>query len=141
MMSNVEVSHLLDNLPAPEALSDDEFTEAWVPDTFTDEEVKLIQSGKMTVEAIVNSYGESGESTFAMTAKAIEQQRKRESLIKQAKTQEERKMVMKENDTYRINLIFADEEAQLIKEVLGTRPAENLLILCKEYHGTVATST
>lgn len=132
MIDDVELSRLLDDIAAPEAFSDEDFTEAWVPDDFTSEERDLIQRGSMTTEAIIESYGDGGESLSAMTAKAIEQQRKRERLIKQAKTEEERKMVMKENEIYRINLLFGGKEATVIKEVLGHHPAERLLVLCKE---------
>lgn len=132
LMDDAELSRLLDDIAAPEAFSDADFTEAWVPDTFTSKEVTLIQEGAMTTEAYIQSHGDSGETISAMTAKAIEQQRKRERLIKKAKTEEERQMALKEQEIYRVNLLFGGDEAEVVKEALGLHPAETLLRMCEE---------
>lgn len=131
MMSDAEVKRLLDDVPAPEALMDDEFSEAWVPDTFTDEEAELIRRGVQTTQAQIHDYDEGGQTVAAMSAQAIELTRRREHLIKRAKTEEERKQAMKEAAIYRVNLIFSGAEAGVIKKVLGDHPTERLLELCR----------
>ena len=51
-----------------------------------------------------------------------------------AKSEEERQMVQKEQNFYRVNLVYAQREAKIVKYVLGDNPAQVFLDMCKEVY-------
>lgn len=114
LMDDVEVQRLLDDIPVPEQLAGVEFSQAWVPEQQS--EVNDLPKKNMII----------GQTNTA--ADAI---RLREDKIRKAKTEEERKMARAETDIYRVSLIYAGDEAEIVKKALGKKPAENFLKLCK----------
>ena len=121
MMDDVEMNKLLDDISVTDALADEDYSEAWVPtDVAYDDTVK----GK---EYETND----GKLVRAMSPEAIKQQRAMEKKFAAAKTEEERQAAAKESRFYRINLVFADAEAELVKKALGNEPAKALVAMCK----------
>ena len=128
MMDDAEVARLLEDIGAPEAYAAEEFSEAWIPDKFlNDESARKV----MASTAPVTIQHQDGQDTVAATTAAVELQRKRETLIKEAKTEQEREQRRRESALYRVSLIFSGDEAAIVKEVLAESPAEKLLELCK----------
>ena len=123
MLSDVEVARLLEDIPAPESLKNEEYTTAWTPvDADTEED---------TVEAKEHEVS-GGVMMKSLSMSALENQRQMEKRLAEAKTEEERQMARKEGDTYRVNLVFSGSEANIIKEILGKKPAEKMLEMCKK---------
>ncbi len=131
MLDDTELNRLLNDIAAPEAMAEDDYTEAWVPDTFSEEEVALVRNG---VEATMSrdTESETGQRTTAMTTQAVDAMRRREQLISVAKTEQDRKVALKEVELFRLSLVFSGEEAVIVKRALGDHPAQRLLELCTE---------
>tara|TARA_R100001086_G_scaffold224730_1_gene142777 strand:+ start:2722 stop:3543 length:822 start_codon:yes stop_codon:yes gene_type:complete len=113
MLDDLELNRLMEDISAPDALATEEFSEAWKPTNVSSEDQE--------------SEGVQQSSTF----KAVEAMREREKRIEQAKTEEEKVKIKQESTYYRLNLIFADEEAKLVKAFLGDQPAVKILEICK----------
>jgi len=111
LMDDVEIQALLDNVPAPEALAGAAYGEAWAPG-----------------EAESRLDGEEGH----MTAAAVEELREAERKAAEARTEEERIAAHRDADIFRLSLIFTGDEARVVKSVLGDRPAERVLDLCRQ---------
>jgi hypothetical protein len=65
-----------------------------------------------------------------MSPKAIENLRRQRERIAEAKTAEERAAIRKDRDVFRISLTFAEDEATLVRRVLGNNPAQRIYELC-----------
>jgi ParB-like chromosome segregation protein Spo0J len=115
MLDDVEINLLLEDIPAPEALAAEEFSQAWEPGIITD-----------------NSVSEDGRDTSHGTVQAVERLRSMEKKIQEANTEEEKKAARKDADIFRLNLTFTGEEAIIVKGVVGNSPAEAVLRMCKE---------
>jgi ParB-like chromosome segregation protein Spo0J len=127
-LDDVELNKLLEDLPAPDALAGEEFTSAWEPDKGHVEE----KGYEASTEAIVHQ-SLSGTTSTSMTQAAVEASRKREREMAKAHTEEERAMVRKDlGGLYRVTVTFLGEEADIVKQVLGSTQAETLLALCRE---------
>jgi ParB-like chromosome segregation protein Spo0J len=118
MLSDIELNKLLDDIPVPEALAADEYEEAWEP------QERTVSADN---ETITNLHGD-----VALSYEANERVREVEQKIAQAKTEEEREMVRKESEVYRLILVFTGEQADLVNAILGDKPAEKLLELCRD---------
>lgn len=123
-LSDAELNRLLDDIPAPEALAAEDFSDAWAPG---DSEASLNQD---TVAARTDS-----------TVEASNALRAREVALKSARTEEERTAVMRDSAVYRVSLTFASEQATTVKAVLGDTPAQAILDLCSAELARRATST
>jgi ParB/RepB/Spo0J family partition protein len=124
MLSDAEIEKLLADVPAPAALAGEQYTSAWQP------QVPPTQDGVASVTA--QDSGSAGlVQTSAMSMQALEAQREQERKMALAHTDEERAMVRQDKVFYRINLMFSDTEAELVKKVLGDKPAERLLEICR----------
>ncbi|HLK55515.1 MAG TPA: ParB/RepB/Spo0J family partition protein [Chthonomonadaceae bacterium] len=123
MLDDVELNRLIEDFPAPEALAASEFSSAWEPaDRLEGQtEATQVREGNLPGHTIVQG----------MTPAALEARREEEKRLQQARTEEERQMVKKESTLYRLHLVFAGEEAEVVSKVLGETPAETLLALCK----------
>ena len=136
MLDDLEINALLNDITAPEGLASEDYSTAWVPSKFTDEEAKIIKEGNVTSVATTVKSSDGSTATTAATAAAVDAQRKREELIKQAKTEQEKEMAMRDvAKLYRLSLIFAGDEAELVQSVLGERPAEKIVALCQAAKG------
>lgn len=114
MMDDTELTKLLEDVAAPEALAGEEFSQAWEPDK--------TGSGTGTVKP-----GHETDGTPEALAKAREQ----ELAIAAAKTEEEKRAALKDHDVFRLALMFTGDEAKVVKKVLGERPAVKVLEWCK----------
>lgn len=118
-LSDDELNRLLEDIPAPESLAAEAFTQAWEPQ-----------------KATFNTEGEiaavtGGTQQDALTPAAVEAARDHEKRIAQARTTEEKEQISKERAIYRLNLTFTNDEAVIVKEALGAQPAVKLLELCQ----------
>lgn len=127
MLDDIEINRLLNDIAAPEELMAEEYSEAWIPDSIAGDDAELIKQGTSAATRL----HEGGEAVTALSASAVETQRKREALIKQARTEQERQMIRADTRLYRVSLMFAGEEAEIVKQALGDKPAEALLELCR----------
>lgn len=120
MLSDDELNKLLEDIPAPEALAGDEFSEAWTPNS---DATASQGSGQMGDGTTVDTHATPG---------ALQKMRDSEAAMAGARTEEERQAVQRDRQVYRVALQFTDEEALDVKKVLGDRPAVELLRLCRE---------
>lgn len=120
-LSDDELERLLEDIPAPEALAAEAFTEAWEP------QKDVVFSEKGEIAAVTG-----GTQQDALTPAAIEAQRQFEKRIVEARTVEEKEQIQKERAIYRLNLTFTNDEAKIVKEALGDQPAVKLLDLCQK---------
>lgn len=115
MLDDVEIQRMLDDVPAPEAFGDAEWSDAWVPGVAENENTERATLGEQS-----------------MTPAASHVLREREKKLREAKTEEERARARRETAVYRVSLIFAGDEADTVKAVLEPSPAKNLLALCEQ---------
>jgi ParB/RepB/Spo0J family partition protein len=117
-MGDAELQKLLDDIPAPEALAAEEFTEAWHP-----------SKGHAT-----EGDQDLGDRTASTTRAAADQQRDVEKRIREAKTEEERQAAQRDSQIFRIICAFGNEEAAAVKRCLGGNEppiAEKVVKLCE----------
>jgi len=107
----------LQDIPAPEALAGEEFSEAWEP---------------RDIGATSATEGGQADATPA----AVTAIRDREARIASARTEEERAAINRDRSIYRVALTFTAAEADLVKAVLGDRPAERLIEVCQHWSTT-----
>jgi|TARA_R100000479_G_scaffold116393_1_gene59249 ParB-like chromosome segregation protein Spo0J len=131
MMDDTEIQKMLEDIPAPEALAADEYTEAWEPGEMSGAQE---DAGTSTREI----QGASGVTVAAASIASIERQRERERQIAEAKTAEERQALKKDNDIFRLYLTFTGDEATLVKQILGEQAAEKLIEMCKREEAELA---
>lgn len=129
MMSDDELQRLLEDVPAPEALAGEAYSEAFVPVSGrTNATEAALATGP---EAVETQQPNGATITSAATARAIEAQREAEKKIAAAKTEQEKDAARRDARMYRVQLMFNGEDAELVKRVLGNRPAERLVELCR----------
>lgn len=125
MLESVEIDRLLHDVSAPDALAAEEFSAAWEPQG-------THHAGDS--EAHERTIG-GANAIEGATALASDRLRAGEKALAEAKTDEERQAALRDRDIYRIALTFTDEEAKTVKQVLGDRPAETLLAMCRKELG------
>jgi len=123
-LDSAEIQRLLDDAPIPDVLGEEEWTEAWEPDTASDNE-----ENQDTVET--QDIRGDGSVVSAATVASINAQREKEKKIAEAKSAEERQAIQRDSDIFKIYLSFTGGEAELVKRVLGGRAAEKLVELCE----------
>lgn len=116
MLDDAEIQKLLEDVSAPEALAAADYAEAWEPSDQVD-----------PMDRAAGMYGDS-----SMTPAAADALREREKQIAEAKTEEERVAIRKDRALYRVSLVYAQEEAAIVKKVLEPAPAARLLELCQQ---------
>ena len=72
-----------------------------------------------------------------MNLKCSEAQRNIEKRVEEAHSEEEKAIILKEKSVYRLNLTFTNEEAEVVKDVLGDTPAVKILELCRNVNKNV----
>ena len=130
MMSDVEINRLLEEIPASEALAAEQFSEAWVPERAGSEDGMK----DFTSFAAKEEHGK----TQSLTPLAADRMREAEERVRNAKTQQERDTARRDQAIYRVIAIFTDEEAAVVKKVLGERAAPMILQLCRDYDARTA---
>lgn len=118
-LTEIEVDRLLDDIPAPEALANEEYKEAWLP---TKSGVQSVDGGKENATQGGMAY---------QTEAAYTKVREIEAKIKEAHSEEERTMAVKENNTFNLSLTFSNDEAKIVKDALGASPADTILTMCR----------
>ena len=118
MLSDTELNRMLEDVQATD-LASEEFSQAWEPDKIIADDVNVEGS-------------QEGDIIRAGTIAAVKDVRERERMLKEARTQEERAQIRKDMAIFRVSLIFSGEEAEVVKSVLGAKPAEKLVEMCKE---------
>jgi hypothetical protein len=116
MLDDMEINKLLEDIKAPEDLANEEFSQAWEPGE------DLSQGERPSGE---------GSQMTSMTPAAVEAIRKQELAVAEAKTEQDKQAARRDTQVYRVALVFAGEEAALVKSTLGDKPAEKLLALCQ----------
>lgn len=122
MLSDIEIEKLLNDVPAPEALASDEYGEAWEPNPQGDIDMAGID---------VTAIEKMEPYEISASPAAIKARDERERKITQAKTDEEREMATRSRAVYRISLMFTDDEAEIVRSILGKQPAIKLLEMCR----------
>jgi ParB-like chromosome segregation protein Spo0J len=124
MISDDELNRLLEDIPAPEALAAPEFGRSWEPSELAKEQREATDTRIVPGKQI----------DVAMSLEALEAARTQEKALKLAHTAEQREMIHKDGKQaiYSLKLVFSGSEAEVIKAVLGERPAEAILALCRE---------
>src|SRR4029077_5335175 len=125
MMSQVELDRLIEDVPAPVALANDEYAEGWEPDK-AGSDIAPVEGRESTHD--------SGVWTNASTHEALEQHKAREQALREAKTQEQREMINKDMSQgfYRLSVLLYGEDADVVREVLRGAPAERVAELCRD---------
>ena len=121
MMTDAEINKLLEDIPAAEALAGEEFGEAWEPGQRQSEEITLGDG--------------DGDGRISSTLAAAERVEASERAVAAAKTEEEKRAARRDANVFRIYLTFSGEEGEIVKEVLGERPAQTILELCQAQIG------
>ena len=124
MMSQVELDRLIEDIPAPQALANEQYAEGWEPDK-AGSDIAPVEGRESTHD--------SGTWTNASTGEALQAAREREAALKEAKTQEQREMINKDMSAgfYRVSLLLYGEDADFVRRALAGAPAEALAALCR----------
>jgi ParB-like chromosome segregation protein Spo0J len=131
LLSDEEMNKMLEDIPVAEALANDEYSTSWVPDELNKDDLAMVANGS-TEAREVDGVSHGGKMITAVSHNAINTISDRQVLLSKAKTEEEKQMAKLQTKLYRISLIFANEEAEIIETVLGKEPAVKLLDMCKK---------
>lgn len=117
MISEAEMQKLIDDIPAPEELAGEEFSEAWTPSRNEAGAEKL----------------EDNKNRVAFTPAAKQMQEDFAKKLEKAETRQERLDIEWQNRaaSFRVFLTFKDAEAAVVSGVLEPEPAVKLLALCR----------
>ena len=115
-LDDTELNRILEDVKAPEAMANDAFGEAWVPSTGS----SAIAGGDGPYARVVSA------SDAAVHAQHVQEQR-----IREAKTEEDRVAATRDVNVFRFTLVFANEEADVVRIILGDKPADRILELCR----------
>ncbi len=120
-LADVEIDRLINEIPAPDALAHEEFSEAWNPVKASDMAHQHDDS-RLAAGAVTS-----------MTPATQDRTRFIEQKIAQAKSREEVEQARKDAGIFRLVVMFTGEEADTVKAVLGTEnPAMVVLDLCRK---------
>jgi len=133
--SDTELNNLLAEESAAVANAGVEFTEAWAPEKGSSATMDVVNSGEEASVALVEIAADefTPVRATAMSKAAVESYRKRDEAIAAATTEQERNDLQQTMERpFRLKMVFTGEEADIVKQVLGTRPAEKVLEICQE---------
>ena len=108
-----ELQRLLDDIPAPESLAGEEFSEAWAPAS--------------------PQGSDTGPVQVSATESGVNADRERDKRIREASTEAERQQARLDRNVFRLHLTFGGDEADLVKAALGGKPAETIVAWCREH--------
>ena len=112
-MSDLEVQAMLSDDQSPDLLAGAEFSETWVPVSGNSDESELAEN--------------ADKRSTHMTTEAREVLIDQEKRMQTATTEDERKTIKADTSTFRLSLLFAGEEATLVRTALGPSPAATVL--------------
>lgn len=130
MLDDVEMERLMNEINVPEVLAGDDFSIAWEPEIAGTEAAMALDDDNIELNRQIPD-GSGDLVNTAMSQQAADMLRARQAALAQAKTAEEREMIRKDSDIYRITLMFAGDEGGVVKTVLGAKPAPAIVKLCK----------
>jgi ParB/RepB/Spo0J family partition protein len=116
-LDDIEIERLINEIPAPDALAHEEFSEAWNPEKATDTAFQHDDSRM--------AHG----ATTSMTPAAADRTREIERKIATAKTQEEKEGARRDANIYRLVVTFAGEEADDVKAIVEREPNQAIAVL------------
>lgn len=90
----------------------------------------MVSAGEDDLKAMVEAEG--GSVPDGQSASVQDVIRAREQKIKTAKTEEDRRQIERESDVYQLRLVYSGDEGRVVKRVLGDRPIQRLLDICRE---------
>lgn len=99
--------------------------------TVFDESISRIEALYRAGHRVVVSFSGGKDSGIILELARIAAERAGKPPVEVVMRDEERSMAMKDMKVYRVNLMFVQEEAELVQEVLGNDPAQPLLKLCR----------
>ena len=114
-LSDEEMNRLLEDIPAPEALAGEDFSQGWEP----------AQGGP-------DADAELSDRRTSSTVDAVQAQRDAEERLAAARSEEERQAIRRDMGVYRVALAFSDAEGKIVKAVIGKGPAATIVELCRK---------
>lgn len=132
MLDDEEMERLLEDIPAPEALAGEDFSQAWEPSPTlnTGEVGDAADSQPRSQESVITAAPGGGVQMQAMSAAAIEASRERERQLALAKSAEERQRIQAEaSQFFRLMLLFQGDEAVKVRHALGAQGAEKFMAI------------
>jgi len=143
MMSDDELNDLFDDLPACEALAGEEYDPAWIPERGHGSDNDLVEGDVEQNVQIVETVDEEngGVVATAMSEDAAVATFERKDALSRAASQSERASLSKKiKAPYKIAFSFRGDEADTVRMVLGERPAEKLMAICKDLYDQMSES-
>jgi ParB-like chromosome segregation protein Spo0J len=117
MMDDIELQTFLEYVDDPEAMS-------------TAEAERLVDADDDTLRQMIRDDGGEIEAHESVSVQDVIRQR--ESHILATKTGQDKDQVKTEVSIYKLRLVFDGEEGAIVKRVLGRKPVERLLEICRE---------
>jgi ParB/RepB/Spo0J family partition protein len=115
-LDEVELSNFLEAVDKQDGMS-------------TEEAEKLAEADDSTLREMVKSEGGSIDEHQSVSVQDVI--RAREKRLREAKNEQEKADAAREIDVYRLRLVFTGEQAVVVRRVLGKKPIERLLEICK----------
>lgn len=99
-------------------------------DGFTSEQAKQIATADdAELRSMVRQEGTAIDEHASVSVQDVI--RAREQRLSQAKDDQEKAQIDKETDVYRLRLVFTGMQAEIIRRVLGKKPIDTLLEICR----------
>lgn len=117
LLDDAELNRLLADLPAPEVMAAEEYSDAWLP-------VGRAAGDVVEEVASVND----GRAFVSSTSDASDRIRANEERVRTAKTAEDKAKIKKELDVFRLSLIYSGKDAEVVRDVLGKDNAAQLVL-------------
>lgn len=135
MISDDEMNELLaaDAIDAT-SLAGDDYSESWIPDRGDKSQSAMAEDERGSTKILEKrEEGKIGIQAMAMTKAAAASVLERQNAIKSATDEASLAKIRAGADRpFRLNFTFTDDEAKLVRKVLGDEPAQRLLDICNE---------
>lgn len=116
-LDDVELSNFLDAVDKQDGMS-------------TADAKELAEADDATLREMVKKEGGSVDEHQSVSVQDVI--RAREKRIQTAKSDQEKADAIREVDVYRLRLVFTGEQATIVRRVLGKKPIERLLQICRD---------
>ncbi|MHC4401043.1 MAG: ParB/RepB/Spo0J family partition protein [Planctomycetota bacterium] len=119
LLSDNEIDRMLEEQDAALAMAAEEFGEAWLP---------TVDGDKWRGDEGTDTDSEGSTDTArSMTGEAVRLNHQQDRKLKRAKSEEEKRAILRDTNIFRLTLTFAKEEWVRVQTVLGDRPAEKFM--------------
>ena len=129
MMDQEELNILLDDIPVPEGLAADEYSESWIS--------SKSKESTVSVDAKIMDGGNRVEASTPQVVEIVKLAEKKAALVDSAEKKAEIMGEIKKA-IYRVAVSFTGDEAKDVKDILGIQPAVKLVELCRKYESRYA---